>query len=499
MFCSAISRSAVALRLKGVSRPSTHVNQYLPRLTYRQTLGGLVLLTVLLASGLSPMQSDTWWQLRAGKDMWASGRVMLWDSYSHTANGAFWPNHEWLAEILYYAAYRLGGLPLVTLMAAALIAGGWLIAWSLTSGAPSRVFAWTAIALLPASLWWEPRPHAFSLLFQMIAVYLMSVRRYGWLPPLFLVWSNCHGGVLLGLVVLTAGLAPVAVRVPAARRAIVATWIACLATTLLTPLGWRFWVSIPESLGRISLYPLDEWRRTPLFDPHLAPFWLIAGVFSWAVLRAYARTRADAPSWNETTCACALVLLPAGILSIRNVGPFLMVAVPALTSLLDHRADNRAGSHERPALNLLVLSSAGLLVLAILIRSYALPAAKLKWQPVSAGALAAIAVCPGNLYNRYDEGGYLLWFAPARKVFIDGRQDPYAAALVLEHIQMETVGGDTDGVFSRYDIGCAYLPASSPTAAHLVQSGWATLFDGDEWLVLARQAKTSSAVFQPIP
>jgi hypothetical protein len=470
------------------------VTGFLPRVTYRQTLGGLVVLTVLLAAGLSPMQADSWWQLRAGMDMWATGHVLLLDTYSHTAAGAYWPNHEWLAEVLYFAAYRVGGLSLVTLTAALLIAGGWLTSWTLTSGGASKAFGLTALALLPASLWWEPRAHAFSLLFMPLAVYLMSARRYAWLPPLFLAWSNCHGGVLLGVVILTAGLAPAALRCRDRRRAIAATWMACLATTLMTPLGWRFWISIPESLGRISLYPLDEWRRTPLVDPHLAPFWLIAAAFAWVLLRSYARTRTDRPAWNETACACALVLLPAAILSIRNVGLFLMAAVPALTSLIDHHAEDRTTAGERPGLNLLVLASASLIVVATLARSYALPAAKLKWQPVAPGALAAIASCPGNLYNRYDEGGYLLWFAPARKVFIDGRQDPYAASLVLEHIRMETVGGDTDRVFSRYDIGCAYLPSSSPTAAHLLKAGWATAYGGD-WLVLVRPPAQSGAAF----
>ncbi len=48
----------------------------------------LFFLTIVLAASLSPMASDTWWQLRAGADMWASGRVLLTDTYSHTAAGA---------------------------------------------------------------------------------------------------------------------------------------------------------------------------------------------------------------------------------------------------------------------------------------------------------------------------------------------------------------------------------------------------------------------------
>jgi len=462
------------------------VTHYLPRATYRQTLGGLLVLTVILAAGLSPMQSDSWWQLRAGKDMWASGRVLLSDTYSHTASGAFWPNHEWLAEVLYYGAYRLGGLPMVTLLASALIACAWLISWTLTSGPAPRAFGLAAIALVPSSLWWEPRPHAFSLLFMMVAVSLVCSRRYRWLPPLFLVWANCHGGVLLGLVILGAGLAPIALRSAGERRPVAATWLACLAATFITPLGWRFWVLIPESLGRISLYPLDEWRRTPLSEITLAPFWAIAAFFSWTVLRRYARVGRSQPSWDETTCACALVLLPASMMAIRNVGLFLMLAVPALTMLLDRRGDE-SQRHETRAFNAFLLAAAGCLVVSTLCWSYAVSARKLKWQPISGEALAALQSCPGKLYNRYDEGGSLLWFAPERKVFIDGRQDPYPASLVLEHIRMETVGGDTDQVFTRHDIGCAYLPDSSPTAAYLVKTGWAKLFDGEGWVVLERQ------------
>ena len=62
---------------------------------HKWTLGALAttlfFLTIVLAAALSPMASDTWWQLRAGADMWASGRVLLTDTYSHTAAGAFGP------------------------------------------------------------------------------------------------------------------------------------------------------------------------------------------------------------------------------------------------------------------------------------------------------------------------------------------------------------------------------------------------------------------------
>ena len=66
--------------------------------------------------------------------MWLSQRVLLTDVYSHTAYGSFWPNHEWLAEAVFYALFKVGGLPMLTLFAAGLIVGGWLISWRLARG-----------------------------------------------------------------------------------------------------------------------------------------------------------------------------------------------------------------------------------------------------------------------------------------------------------------------------------------------------------------------------
>ena len=80
-------------------RTQPQVRRFLDSCTFDRLLTALLFLTIALACALTPMQGDSWWQLRAGRDMWASGRVMLSDVYSHTSYGAFWLNHEWLAEV----------------------------------------------------------------------------------------------------------------------------------------------------------------------------------------------------------------------------------------------------------------------------------------------------------------------------------------------------------------------------------------------------------------
>src|SRR4051812_50146229 len=69
----------------------------------------LFFLIIVLAAALSPMASDTWWQLRAGADMWASGRVLLTDTYSHTAAGGVLPHHEWVLQGSFFGPFLFGG------------------------------------------------------------------------------------------------------------------------------------------------------------------------------------------------------------------------------------------------------------------------------------------------------------------------------------------------------------------------------------------------------
>ena len=458
--------------------------RFLESFTFDRLLTALLFLTVVLACALTPMQADTWWQLRAGRDMWATGRVMLADVYSHTSYGAFWLNHEWLAEVLYYGAYRAAGLPGVTLFAAALIVGGWSITWRLTRGPVRSAFLWTLSALVPSSMWWEPRPHAFSLLFIPLTVFLVAHGRTAWLPIVFLVWANCHGGVLLGLVLLATALCARTVAEPATWKRGAATLAACAVAMTATPLGLSFWIEIPKSLARIHLYPLDEWKRPELTDPHMLPFWSAAAVLCVACVLHRRRILRRVPD-DTVIYAAALLLLPAAVAARRNVGPFLMLAVPALTRLLHHRADAEARVQQgRPVLNAGIAATALATVIVVVAWAYAREIPRLRWQPVPAHALAALDACPGNLYNRYDEGGELLWFAPSRRVFMDGRQDPFPASLVLEHIRIEAHGADYRPAFERHDIKCAYLPTISPTAVALAQSGWTTLYRDTRWVVL---------------
>ncbi len=117
--------------------------------------------------------------------------------------------------------------------------------------------------------------------------------------------------------------------------------------------------------------------------------------------------------------------------------------------------------------------------------AWAAPVERLEWRPIAPRALAALRACPGPLYNHYDDGGFLIWFAPERPVFVDSRQDPYPLDLLLEHEAVERGQRSYRPLFSRYGIGCAFLPVGSPTVKALAADGWSTRFRDQRYAVLA--------------
>lgn len=104
---------------------------------------------------------------------------------------------------------------------------------------------------------------------------------------------------------------------------------------------------------------------------------------------------------------------------------------------------------------------------------------------ISPPAARAIASCRGPLYNPYEAGGSIIWFAPSQPVFLDSRQDQFPTSLVQEGTRVEATG-DYHRLFDRYHFNCAAVRPASPMARALSQNGWTIAFSDPQWTVLTR-------------
>ena len=447
---------------------------------------GFVFVGIATLACLSPVQSDTWWLLRAGQDIWLQHHIPLTDSYSHTAAGLYWPNHEWLAEALFYGAYVLGGFPLLTLGCAAAIVGAWTLSWRLTSGVFETRFLLFAGAIVSATSAWAVRPQAFTLFMFTLLCALLVWRSYRWVPVLFLVWANLHGAVALGfLAVGAAGLA----RVIEERRLpwnLTAAGAGAVLATLITPLGLGLWTFIPESMARSRVNQLIEWQP-PAFDVVHVPFWFLAIALPLAAVW----WRRKLEGRTLVLVLISLAVLPFATRALRNVAVFMLVGVPAMTALLAPSAPHgpRKRFGEREGVNAVLLAAVSLVAATIVTSLWRLPSARLGWEPIQPDAVSAIRSCAAPLYNIYDDGGVLIWFVPERRVFIDNRQDPYPLEVLSAAHTVET-DGRYDTLFKKFAIGCAAVPAESPVAARLRADGaWSQAYGDASWAVFAKSGR----------
>jgi hypothetical protein len=207
--------------------------------------------------------------------------------------------------------------------------------------------------------------------------------------------------------------------------------------------------------------------------------------------------RRNVRSWSDlVVVVAAVVVLPLAARAVRNIAPFLLLAIPAASRLLGPEfqfrrvaADTAAGpvaaeAVEHPRLNLALLVALTLAGIGAVAFAWTKRLPMLGWQPMGAELIAAVRACPDSLYNHYNQGGYLVWFLPERRVFIDSRQDPYSLPFLLEHGRVESGNAPYEPLFQRWNIRCAFLSVESPTVKRLVAAGWRQRFRDDKWAVL---------------
>jgi hypothetical protein len=103
---------------------------------------------------------------------------------------------------------------------------------------------------------------------------------------------------------------------------------------------------------------------------------------------------------------------------------------------------------------------------------------------------------PGNLFNAYNWGGYLLWNLPQYPVFVDGRTDLYNDQLLEEYLRIVAGGTDALGLLDAHSVNLVLVEAGSALGRLLEASpDWQRPFGDDLAAVFVRNSPVTRSYF----
>ncbi len=185
-----------------------HAGRFAPTLDHVWLAVALALLA--LRPLLTPIPpNDFWWHLATGRAIVAQGQIPVVDSFSYTRFGQPFFNQGWLAQLFMYGLHQLGGVPLIIITQALVIALAYWLLLRLCirrSGSVRLSVALLLLATVPLSFSnWIVRPQSYALpifagFLTILTEYRLGMSRRLWLlPPLMALWVNLHGTFVLGL------------------------------------------------------------------------------------------------------------------------------------------------------------------------------------------------------------------------------------------------------------------------------------------------------------
>ena len=444
---------------------------------------------LLAAATITTADSDLWGHLRFGLDTLETWSLPSADPYSFTQDLP-WINHEWLSELVMALAWSAGGPPGLALLKGLLVASSLFLVWQalrpVDLGVRFVLFAAAAASTAPVAR--TLRPQLWTLLFLLILCRLLverRVRTQRWLPVLFALWANLHGGWIVGVGVLAAwsGVDALATRRLDPQRLVVV--FASLGATLLTPYGWGLWRFLASTvrMGR----DITEWQPLWNVAPIDAVPWLATVMAAAWLVRFSPRDR-----WPRFA---VLAMMAYSSARVVRIGPlFVACAAVLLADAAAARWPRRSGRvferspHDRLAAAVIAATT---VAVAVWVGASSLRCVGVE-TPRAADAEAVHLLrgaTPGRLVTFFDWGQYAIWhLGPRLRVSMDGRRETvYSDARLQEHAAI--LDGRPDGLatLAAWQPEYVWLPATSArTREWLVAQGYRIEHASDRSFVAVR-------------
>lgn len=514
------------------------------------TLAGLFLLVVIIfAQEINFNSLDLGRHLANGREVWRSPALLYENFYSYTEPNFHFVNHHWLAGVIYYGIFLLGGFKLLSVLNIFLALATVYLAFRLAESRAS--FYWTAFIALPAVIILtqrtDIRPEAFSYLFILLTWYLLEkatetgVKKYlYYLLPLFLVWVNIHIYYFIGLLIIAFYSA--ALFLPPAWEKLWSgadgrdvlragwekgrTWIKffglAVLVCLINPNTWQG-LFYPFNILREYGYEVAE-NKSVFFLENLTinPAFFLFKILLVLLLVSLATHWLVRKKISIFELFLALFFIAFSLFASRNIVIFSLVAWIIASrnfSTLNYLGDRIPILARSEAVQLRRYLGAGLLIAIILFAFVYLwvdarhknklikqtPGLDLMVGSKDAAIFFKETGLSGPIFNNYDLGSALaFWLFPTEKVFVDNRPEAYSIKFFREvYKPMQESRFAWEDKSRSYGIKTVYFSHTdmTPWARQFISSilthpDWTLLYFDQYTVILALTKETDKNIIE---
>ena len=417
-------------RTKPAPRPAAPAITVTTPRWLKLVLVGLVALTLMAMFSSEIADPDAWIHFATGRWMLAHHQLPIPDPFAWTTyfgkpvyadeyfTRDFNLKHEWLGQIVFYLILAGGGPVGMVLFRAAcvtLFCGivGWIV-YRRTGGFYLGLFGALISAQL-ARVIAVDRPYIVTYLLIAVLLLIYERRRPLWvLIPLFVFWSNFHGGYFAGWLVMGAYCGEAIIRrlrgkPDADERALLGWSILAFLASAVNPTMFGIIPAMFAYRQSFMQNSLREWHVPAL--NHVS--WYLALLLGSAAALIYARRRARPADWLMFLFFGGLSLMAQrNEIFLAMVGPVITLSYLPPVKFFDKPWRDYA-----VAILLIVI-----LVPALTSGSaFQFRVASWKYPDAAIQFLKSHNIS-APMFNLYEWGGYLMWAAwPQEKTFIDGR------------------------------------------------------------------------------
>ena len=430
------------------------------------------------------MVQDSWLTLVGGRFVAHAG-IPHRELLTVWAHGRAWIDQQWLAQLLFYKSYSLGGVRAVLALSALLSGVAWaaaIVVARMRGASGLALLAWAPATILAAPWAWQARAQTFALpLYVALLALVFSdsrrpSRRVFLALPLLALWGNLHGTAILGAGILV-------LHAMATGRRNVARSVALAGGGVLALAANPYGFGIASYYRTMTVNPpfaslVAEWKPSAP-SPAVVPFYAIALVSAIAVYR-----HRKALTTSELVIAVALLAVAAE--AMRSIAWFSLAALILVPPLVHVR--------RMPGMRFAAPARMGVLVgaVVVLIGSIAaFPGAvsarqSSAWPAQGAAALRLAAERSPHALVLADDrhSDFALWTAPglAGRMINDVRFELLNRAELDQLARFEHDRGPQDPGGAGIVVLDPKRQATAPWLAH----GWRAVYDGASMAVLER-------------